>query len=151
VWIRLYLLPQDYWDNETLKDIGNTLGNFVKIADQTKTNKYTSYVRICIYMHIAKSLSDSICLSHEDTEWIQTLNYEHVPFRCHKCHKHGHLFRDFPQNKKTTAPKDATFSDEEGFHTIPTRRRNTRKPHTAAKSKDSSTSNIFQVLAQQIP
>jgi hypothetical protein len=60
VWIRLYSLPQDYWDDETLKDIGNTLGNFVKIAEQTKTNKYTSYARICVYMHIAKALPDSI-------------------------------------------------------------------------------------------
>jgi hypothetical protein len=95
-------LPQDYWDDETLKDIGNALGNFFKIAEQTKTNKYTSYARICIYMHIAKTLSDSICLAHEDTEWIQTLDYEHVPFRCHKCHEHGHLFKDCPQNKFST-------------------------------------------------
>jgi hypothetical protein len=67
VWIRLYSLPQDYWDDETLKDIGNALGNFIKIAEQTKTNKYTSYARICVYMHITKALSDSICLAHEDT------------------------------------------------------------------------------------
>jgi len=31
-WIRLYSLPQDYWYDEALKYIGNTLGNFVKIA-----------------------------------------------------------------------------------------------------------------------
>jgi hypothetical protein len=119
VWIRLYSLPQDYWDDETLKYIGNALGNFVKIEEQTKTNKYTSYARICIYMHISKDPPDSICLVHEDTEWIQTLDYEHVPFRCHKCHEHGHLFRDFPQNKPVVDLKGETHTDEEGFWTIP--------------------------------
>ena len=32
VWIRLFSLPSNYWDPETLKDIGNTLGEFVKVA-----------------------------------------------------------------------------------------------------------------------
>jgi hypothetical protein len=105
--------------DETLKDIGNTLGIFFKISEQTKTNKYTSYVRICIYMHISKALSDSIFLPHEDMEWIQTLDYEHVPFRWLKCHEHMHLFRYFPQNKPTTAHKDATLKDEDRFTTIP--------------------------------
>jgi len=59
MWIRLYSLPQDYWDDETLKYIGNTLGNFIKIAEQTKTNKCSSYTRIYVYMHIAKALPDS--------------------------------------------------------------------------------------------
>ena len=25
VWIHMYSLPQEYWDEDTLKDIGNTL------------------------------------------------------------------------------------------------------------------------------
>ena len=32
-------------------------------------------------MHVARALSDSIYLSHEDCEWIQPLDYEHIPFR----------------------------------------------------------------------
>jgi len=66
----MYSLPQEYWDEDTLKDIENTLGSYVQSAEQTRANKYTSYTRICVYMHIAKSLPDSISLSHEDFEWI---------------------------------------------------------------------------------
>jgi hypothetical protein len=62
VWIRLYSLPRDYWDEETLRDIGNSLGDFVKISYQTRSKKYTSYVRICVYMHIAKGTA-RLCLS----------------------------------------------------------------------------------------
>ena len=81
-----------------LKDTRNTLGTFLCSADQTKLNKFTSYARICVYMHIAKALLDAINLIHEDSYWVQLLDYEHVPFRCRKCHEHGHLFRECPNN-----------------------------------------------------
>ena len=32
VWIRLFSLSSEYWDLETPRDIGNTLGEFIKIA-----------------------------------------------------------------------------------------------------------------------
>eukprot|EP00253_Pinus_taeda_P005524 PITA_05524 len=37
VWIRLYSLPNEFWGEESLKAIGNTLGDFVKAAEETKT------------------------------------------------------------------------------------------------------------------
>ena len=65
-WIIMFSLPQEYWDESTLQEIGNTLGTFVRTDDQTRMNKYTSYARICVYMHIARALLDAICLCHED-------------------------------------------------------------------------------------
>jgi len=94
----MYSLPLEYWDEESLKDIGNGLGNFIKIAKETKLRQYTSYARICVYMHLDKALPDSVSLYHDDFEWIQLIDYEHVTFRCRKCHAHGHLFHDFPLN-----------------------------------------------------
>ena len=64
----MYSLSQEYWDEYTLKDIGNTLGTFVCSADRTKLNKFTSYAWIYVYMHIAKALSDAINLIHEDSD-----------------------------------------------------------------------------------
>ena len=43
VWILLFSLPGEYWDLDTLKDIGNTLGEFIKVAKQTKVYRYTSF------------------------------------------------------------------------------------------------------------
>lgn len=96
--IRMYSLPVEYWKEETLKDIGNSLGVFIKVAEETKICRYTSYARICIQMHLTKSLVDSVSLFHDDFEWIQRLDYKHIPFRCRKFHEHGHLFRDCPLN-----------------------------------------------------
>ena len=84
----MFSLPQEYCDEYTLQEIGNTLGFFVRMADQTRMNKFTSYARICVFMHIAQALPDVICLSHEDSDWIQPLDYEHILFRCRKCHEH---------------------------------------------------------------
>ena len=36
LWIRLYLLPKDYWELETLEGIDNTLERFVKVSEATQ-------------------------------------------------------------------------------------------------------------------
>jgi hypothetical protein len=78
--------------------IGNTVGRYVKSSEATKQRKYTSYARICVYMDISKALPGSVTLEYQDEDWNQTMDYEHIPFRCRKCHEHGHLFRDCPLN-----------------------------------------------------
>jgi hypothetical protein len=36
VWVRLYSLPQKYWEEEYLVGIGNSLGVYFKSAKSTK-------------------------------------------------------------------------------------------------------------------
>ena len=36
VWIRMYSLPTEYLREETLQDIGNRIGTFIKVAEETK-------------------------------------------------------------------------------------------------------------------
>jgi len=132
VWIRMYSLPVEYWREETLTDIGNKLGTFIKVATETKTRKYTSYARICVQMHLTKALVDSVSLFHDDFEWTQPLDYEHIPFRCRKCHEHGHLFRDCPLNAQSKASSHDLNKDSDGFTKIPIRRRHTKKNHAAS-------------------
>jgi len=100
VWIRLYSLPWEYWEESSLQEIGNALGEFIKVAEDTKFCRYTSYARICVYMDLKQALPDTVSILHEDVEWIQLIDYEHVSFRCRKCHNLGHLFGDCPLNKK---------------------------------------------------
>eukprot|EP00253_Pinus_taeda_P017393 PITA_17393 len=107
VWIRLYSLPWEYWEESSLQEIGNTLGEFVKVAEDTKLCTYTSYARISVYMDLKQPLPDMVRFLHEDVEWIQLIDYEHVPFRCRKCHNLGHLFRDCPLNRKMPTSTNA--------------------------------------------
>jgi len=84
-WVRLYSLPLDYWQLESLKVIGNKLGHFVKIPKATMWGKYTSFAHICVDMDISISLLIEIILEVFDEEWVQAVDYEHIPCKCHKC------------------------------------------------------------------
>ena len=53
VWIPLFSLSGEYWDLETLRDIGNSLGEFIKVAEQTRIQRFTAFARICVYMELS--------------------------------------------------------------------------------------------------
>ena len=96
VLIRMYSLPTKYWAEDILIKIGNILGNFVKVLEQNRKRRYTSYARICIYLDISKDLLDGIDLTWEDEDWFQAIDYEKLSFRCRRCHEHNHIFIDYP-------------------------------------------------------
>ena len=68
VWIRLYSLPLDYWLLESLKAIGNKLGHFLKISEETLKGKYTSFARICVEIDLSRALLEVIILEVYDEE-----------------------------------------------------------------------------------
>jgi hypothetical protein len=115
VWLRFYSLPLDYWLPSTFEAIGNKLGKYIKTAEATLKGRYTSYARICIEMDVSGALPEAISLEFRDEEWIQNIDYEQIPFRCRRCHEHGHLIREFPLNKKQEAENPKPQQDEDGF------------------------------------
>jgi hypothetical protein len=146
VWIRLYSLPQEFWLEEILMGIGNTIGQYVKASEATKQRKYTSYARICVYMNIAQALPGAVILEYQDEDWSQTLDYEHIPFRCRRCHEHGHLFRDCPLNQP--APKADQNTQKDGFTTIQSRKKNPPRKQAASPKPGISTKNAYDILSQ---
>ena len=146
VWIRLYSLPQEFWLEEILMGIGNTVGQYVKASEATKIRKYTSYACICIYMDISKALPGSITLEYQDEVWNQTIDYEHIPFRCRKCHEHGHLFRDCPLN--APAPKLSEAKQKDSFTNVTGRRKNNPKKQNQNSAPKVPSKNSFDALNQ---
>jgi hypothetical protein len=146
VWIRLYSLPQEFWLEEILMGLGNTVGQYVKTSEATKIRKYTSYARICVYMDISKPLPGSITLEYQDEDWSQTIDYEHIPFRCRKCHEHGHLFRDCPLN--VAAPKSTDAKTKDGFTNVTGKRKNTQKKPNQSSAPKATSKNSFAALNQ---
>eukprot|EP00253_Pinus_taeda_P033124 PITA_33124 len=147
VWIRLYSLPTKYWKEETLQDIGNSIGTFIKVAEDTKYRRFTSYARICIQMQLKKTLADSVSLFHDDFEWLQPLDYEHIPFCCRKCHEHGHLFRECPLNTQTQAAVNEAPKASYGFTKVTSHRRHAKKQLASPSSpKNPKSQNRFQTL-----
>lgn len=98
-------------------------------------------------MHLAKALTNSVSLFHDDYEWVQTIDYEHIPFRCRKCHEHGHLFRDYPLNLQSKTPVMEASKDAKGFTKVPNRRRHAKKtPMDPDNITKSITRNSFDIL-----
>lgn len=56
--------------------------------------KYTSFTRICMEMDLSGALLDEKIREVFDEDRVEALDYEHIPFRCSKCHEHEHLFKD---------------------------------------------------------
>jgi hypothetical protein len=83
-------------------------------------------------------------------EWIQSVDYEHVPFRCRKCHEHGHLFRDFPKKKPVLDPKKSDITNEDGFKKVANKRCQNRKSPTVDKPTPTPTDNNFNALVDQV-
>ena len=105
-------------------------------------------------MHLSKALLDAVSLYHDDVEWVQLIDYEHVSFRCRRCHAIGHLFCDYPLNKKPLTPSAFDKPDSDGFTKVTNRRKNHMKPIISPKlphasSSKPSTSNSFEILACQ--
>ena len=147
----LFSLSLEYWDEDSLRDIGNGLGEFIKVAEETKLKRYTSYVRICVYMHLSNALPDVVSLYHDDYEWLQIIYYKHVRFCYRKCHALGHLFRDCPSNMKSTTTPSMDKFDPNGFTKVPNRKKTHKKPSTLVKKLVTSTSlpstsNSFEIL-----
>jgi hypothetical protein len=100
-----------------------------------------------LYLDVSKALPESINVRFRDTEWIQTIDYEHIHFRCCKCHAHGHLFWDCPINKPSDQPKAQHEKDAKGFEKISSKRKILRETTPQPGPKGSQTSNNFEKLA----
>ena len=74
-------------------------------------------------MDLKKELAEAIQMTWEDEDWMPTLDYEHISFRCCRCHEYGHLFRYSPMNNpKINSSKDRVQT-EPGFTRGPSRKR----------------------------
>jgi len=45
-----------------------------------------------VYIDVSGALLEAIKIIFRDEVWIQSIDYEHIPFQCGKFHEHGHLF-----------------------------------------------------------
>lgn len=104
-------------------------------------------------MRLDKALPDSVSLFHDDYEWTQSLDYEHVPFCCRKCHAHGNLFCGCLLNAKPQSPDPSEKSAQDGFTKVANRKILHKKSSTGKKPQEDvasfpSTSNSFEILAK---
>lgn len=122
----------------------------MKASEATGRGKYTSYARICVEMDLSGTLPDKLILEFFDEEWVQTVGYEHIPFKHHRCHENGHLFRDCPLSKVDNKGEHKIVKDTENFQKLVSKGKGGWKGSRQQRSEGQKiNTNRFQVLEEK--
>lgn len=104
-------------------------------------------------MNIANPIPGAVELKYHKEVWQQALDYEHIPFRCKKCHEYGHLYKECPLNaeeeERKTKQQRKNTEDNEGFQEIKNRKRpakETPKDRRKEPPVKTNKANRFEIL-----
>jgi len=56
--------------------------------------------RILVNLNPSRGLAKKINLQYKDFVFEKILDYEYLPFRCHRCHEYGRLAKEFPLGRR---------------------------------------------------
>ncbi|GLJ51929.1 hypothetical protein SUGI_1103250 [Cryptomeria japonica] len=85
IWIKLPGLPQEYKDVETLKQIGNHLGEFIKSKELVDPSDFSMISRLCVNWQTVHNLPDTLEIKTGMRIWKQKLELEEEMESCVKC------------------------------------------------------------------
>lgn len=102
IWVRLPYLPLHLWFDPLLEEVGDALGDFLLVDAATSNILHSTFARILVEMDVSKGLPAEILIKTSKGSWIQSLDYEGIPFRCRRCFKTGHAAAQCGFEKKAS-------------------------------------------------
>ena len=90
IWIRLVELPQEYWREQTLKEIASAVGTPIDLDAPTRNRTFGHYARILVDIDLSKRAYDEILVEHEGFAFKIEVQYEKRPLFFHHCYVIGH-------------------------------------------------------------
>ena len=113
------------------------------MSEGTRNRHYISYARICVYIDVSLALPEAVRLIYRDEISTQNIDYEHITFRFRKCHEHGHLFRECPQNKALeTEDHTSKKKDEQGYTKVGNKHKQSKISYTKKDQSKVNTTNM---------
>ncbi|GLJ27389.1 hypothetical protein SUGI_0537530 [Cryptomeria japonica] len=88
VWIRLNNLPMEYWTEEALHKIGQSLSTLIDI--DTEIAEGDSYLYARLWVAADRTIPSEIKLLAHGKEWIQTVEIEEDKVYCLNCGMQNH-------------------------------------------------------------
>ena len=78
---------------------------------------------------------------------MQTVDYEHIPFKCKYCHEYGNFAKSCPKKPEKANPKE---NPEEGWN-VASKRKGARATPTQSQTTaaNNAVENKFQALADE--
>ncbi|KAK2981990.1 hypothetical protein RJ640_007582 [Escallonia rubra] len=108
-WVRFPELPIEYFDEEIMMRMGNTLGTAVKADKQTADSARGKFARVCIELNLSKPLIPKVWLNGH----LQNVEYEGLYAVCFHCGKYGHKLESCPSLRKTPPDSDHAPIEEQ--------------------------------------
>ena len=99
-------------------------------------------------MDLFGALMKAIILEVYDEEWVQTVDYEHIPFRFRKFHEHDHLFRDCPTNNMEGNGKTSLDRDHKGFTKVGGKGKGGKWPHKKISEDRYTRHNSLKIIEE---
>jgi len=113
VWIRLLELPQEYWMEQTLREIASAVGTPLVIDNATSKRLFGHYARILVDMDFSRKIFHEIVVEREGYAFPVVVAYEWMPDFCSHCQNIGHdvtvcrrLYPRKVNTKVTTSAKE---------------------------------------------
>lgn len=100
VWIRLNELPIEYYEANTLKRIGATIGSVLRVDSHTAVKAKGRYARLCVQVDINKPFITLILIG----DFEQFVNYEGIQRLCFACGRIGHRKESCPFLIRPSSP-----------------------------------------------
>ncbi|XP_059074832.1 uncharacterized protein LOC131874903 [Cryptomeria japonica] len=101
IWVQLPNLPLHLWVDPLLEEVGEALGDFLMVDDESSDILHSTFACIQVEMDVSKRLSSEIYLKSSKRCWVQSLDYEGIHFRCRRYFKIGHSAAQCGLEKKT--------------------------------------------------
>jgi hypothetical protein len=89
-------LPMQYWNTHRFAAIGNLLGSYLEADMSFEVTGLMTVAHILVLINLRKGLYQELLIESTTGDFVQTLDYEGIPFRCHRCHVYGHGVENCP-------------------------------------------------------
>lgn len=94
IWVHLPGLPLHLWSEDIFTHIGKAFGTYLNYNKSYVVLGNMSLARFLVHLDTREGLEEKITLLWKHFTRIQRLDYRGVPFRCKRCHKVSHLYKE---------------------------------------------------------
>jgi hypothetical protein len=105
VWVFLPYLPLHCWNDETIHNVGNTLGKYIDRAEPKDGMQACAF--ICMEVDLEKGLSEVVRLTLDNWSYLQPIDCEQLLFKCKAYHEYNTLSRTLSRIAPNQCPGNA--------------------------------------------
>ncbi|KAK2637512.1 hypothetical protein Ddye_032304 [Dipteronia dyeriana] len=113
VWVKLFNIPHEYWNEEGLSHIARAVGKPLYADGLTESMKRISFARVCIEIDASCDLVDSFDLFIGDSSNLKLgeneeilVEYQWKPKICAECKSFGHSITNCSKLKPLLSPSE---------------------------------------------